>query len=84
MDFTLVDSTWRTTIAKFKVTYFLTRLDFIINLDLNYRDVTISSPNPGLAFMLMANEAQLAQLEKEIASKDNFSETIAKAIGRHF
>jgi len=51
--------------------------------DLHYRDVTISSPNPGLAFMLMANEAQLMRLEDEIKSKDNFSEVIAQAIGQH-
>lgn len=51
--------------------------------DLNYREVIVSSPNPGLAFMLMSNEAQLARLEREIASKDNFSEVIAHAINQH-
>ena len=67
-----------------RVTTLRTYVTFLSQLlDLHYRDVTISSPNPGLAFMLMANEAQLTRLENEIDSKDNFSEVIARAIGQH-
>lgn len=51
--------------------------------DLNYRTVTVSSPNPGLMHLILSHEYILQKLEQKIDSKDNFSNLIANAIRPH-